>query len=352
MAESQALTVKAKAETVKSFISANLGQIRDALPKIGLTPESLSRAAFTQILKNPQLLDCDKRSLMKAIIEAAQLGLSFNLGRAYLVPYRNTKANRTDVQLIPGYLGLLDIARRSGEIASVSARAVYEGDAFTFRFGLEKDELNHDPLSEPDAAKLTHAYAIVRFRQGGYQVVVMTRKQIDAVRKRSKASTSGPWVTDYEAMALKTVLKRVLKLCPASVEMVKAIDLDGAREDGLPQHLATDMMPEEDGDFIDIEPEPEEPKQSKTATVKDALRFAKKGIGSGNTATEEIDRQDALVKINAAAVAIFKSQAEADVEVSAALGGRIQSVASLDEHATTDDLKAVLTHFSGIADAQ
>lgn len=343
-ATTAAVSVRQKADTVKAFIFQNVSQIKDALPRIGVTPDALARAAYSQILKNPVLLDCDKGSLMKAIIEAAQLGLTFNLGRAYLVPYRNNKANRTDVQLIPGYLGLLDIARRSGEIASVSARAVYEGDAFSYRFGLEKDELNHDPLTEPDPKRLTHVYAIVRFKSGGYQVVVMTRKQVEAVRLRSKAKDSGPWVTDYEAMSIKTVLKRVLKLCPASIELVKALDLDNAAEQGEPQHLATEYgLLADDDDVIDVPAtETDEEKPTKTATVKDALSQAKK-----NANQQERDEQ--WGRTMTALENVTRNEAEADVAVSEATGGKLQSKASLIG-ASIEQLKQVETHCKILAD--
>jgi recombination protein RecT len=350
MSESTAVSVRQKADTVKSFIFQNVAQIKDALPRIGMTPDAVARAAYSQILKNPVLLDCDKGSLMKAIIEAAQLGLSFNLGRAYLVPYRNTRANRTDVQLIPGYLGLLDIARRSGEIASVSARAVYEGDVFSFRFGLEKDELNHDPLAEPDAKKLTHVYAIVRFKSGGYQVVVMTKKQVESVRARSKAKDSGPWVSDYEAMAIKTVLKRVLKLCPASIELVKALELDSANDQGLPQHLATDVLPmDDDEEIIDIilEEGSDEPKPTKTATVKEALKAATK---KAEESTPDTVRADNLQAIAQLWQKLFKKTAEADMEVSAATGGKIQSLDHLEVSGSNEQVAQVLNHFAILRD--
>lgn len=350
MAESTAVTVREKAETVKSFIFNNVNQIKDALPRIGVTPEALARAAFTQILKNPVLLDCDKGTLMKAIIEAAQLGLSFNLGRAYLVPYRNNKANRTDVQLIPGYLGLLDIARRSGEISSVSARAVYSGDVFTFRFGLESDVLNHDPLAEPDptGVKLTHVYAIVRLKGGGYQVVVMTRKQVEAVRARSKAKDSGPWTTDYEAMAIKTVLKRVLKLCPASVEMVRALDLDSSAELGEPQHLATEMFDTEGDDILDAEvsDEPVEPKPTRTATVKDKLKQATK---EAEKTAAQLERDEQWTRTMTALESVSKNEAQADVIVSEATGGKLQSKAAMIG-ASIDQLKQIATHCAIVAD--
>lgn len=354
--QSTALTVRAKAQSVKAYIQSNLAAVKDALPRIGLTPEAVTRTALSQIYKTPALLDCDRGSLMKSIVEAASLGLSFNLGRAWLVPFRNKKKNRTEAQLIPGYQGLADIARRSGEIKSINAQAVYDGDKFEYEFGLESDVLEHKPLAEPDPAKLINVYAIVRFKDGGYQVIVLTRKQVEGVRKRSKAADSGPWVTDYEQMAIKTAVKRVLKLCPASVEMARAIELDNAAENAEPQSLAAEIFTEEE-DVIDITPGDsagEETPQSKTATVAEALKKTRKTAekavvaeagGEAPQPGSEYDQQ--WVNTATAIESACKTKAIADIEVSAATGGKYQSRESI-AGAPIDVLKAVEKHMAGL----
>ncbi|GEM_PF-1259697 len=363
---SKALTVADKALAVKTYIEKNSAAIAQALPRIGLTPEALTRTALSQIYRNPTLMECDKTSLMRSIVEAASLGLSFSLGRAYLVPYRNNKKNRMEAQLIPGYLGLADIARRSGEVASITAQAVYKGDEFNYEFGLERDELHHKPVSDPDDANLTHVYAIVRFKNnGGYQVVVMTRKQVESIRKRSKSASNGPWVTDYAAMAKKTVIKQVLKLCPASIDLMRAIDLDERHDAGKPQSLAPEVFG--DDDTIDVEPSSdtetaaaapaeeqapaaEQQPRTRTQTVKDALTKAKKTGDKVATAQDDGETRaaqwDATYNV---LTRVARSHAEADVEISAATGGRIQSIDKLKSEGTIADLKAVETHLLAIA---
>jgi recombinational DNA repair protein RecT len=66
---------------------------------------------------------------------------------------------------------------------------------------------------------------------------VMTRREVEKHRDRSATRGSGPWVTDYEAMALKTVLRKLCKFLPASVELKRAVELDERAEAGLPQDL-------------------------------------------------------------------------------------------------------------------
>jgi recombination protein RecT len=151
------------------------------------------------------------------------------------VPFNNRKTGRKEVQLIPGYRGLLDLARRSGEILSVDARVVREGDTFDYAFGLDP-VLRHRPADNPERP-ITHVYAVIRLKGGGAQFDVLTHKEVEAVRAQSRASKDGPWVSHWPEMAKKTVLKRALKLAPMSVEAHTAVALDELAEAGVPQEL-------------------------------------------------------------------------------------------------------------------
>ena len=148
----------------------------------------------------------------------------------------------TKVQFLVGYRGLLDLARRSGSVQAVEARVVYEKDAFKYAFGL-KPLLEHIPATEEDRGAVAFVYAVVHLRDGTPQWDVMSRGEIEAHRKQySRAATDGPWITSWDEMAKKTVLRRVLKLCPASVELQRAVALDERAEAGV-----VDDEPAEDG---------------------------------------------------------------------------------------------------------
>jgi recombination protein RecT len=240
-------TLKARVETVRDLILKNRGQLEMALPK-HLPVDRLIRTALTCFSTTPALLDCTPRSLLGAVIQCAQLGLEPGLiGMAYLIPFRNTKAGTTEVQFIPGYRGLLSLARRSGEISTIQAHCVYEDDAFVYRYGLDP-KLDHTPSPKPDRGPMLYVYAVCRLKDGGAQFDVMTKSEIDAHRDRySRAAKSGPWQTEYPEMAKKTVLRRVCKLLPASVELQTAVSLDERAELQLPQGLS-DLAPgAEDG---------------------------------------------------------------------------------------------------------
>ncbi len=202
-------------------------QLAPALPR-HMTAERMIRIATTEIRKVPALGDCDTMSFVSAIVQCSQLGLEPGgaLGHAYLLPFgnKNEKSGKKNVQLIIGYRGMIDLARRSGQIASLSARVVREGDDFSFEFGLE-EKLVHRP-GENEDAPVTHVYAVARLKDGGTQFEVMTRKQIELVRAQSKAGNNGPWVTHWEEMAKKTAIRRLFKYLPVSIEIQRAVSMD------------------------------------------------------------------------------------------------------------------------------
>lgn len=193
-----------------------------------MTAERMIRIATTEIRKVPALGNCDTMSFVSAIVQCSQLGLEPGsaLGHAYLLPFgnKNEKSGKKNVQLIIGYRGMIDLARRSGQIASLSARVVREGDEFNFEFGLD-EKLIHRP-GENEDAPVTHVYAVARLKDGGTQFEVMTRKQIELVRSQSKAGNNGPWVTHWEEMAKKTAIRRLFKYLPVSIEIQRAVSMD------------------------------------------------------------------------------------------------------------------------------
>ncbi|WP_294378449.1 recombinase RecT [uncultured Slackia sp.] len=231
--------------------------LEKAWPRIeAVLPEGMSRKRFYQtslslINRTPKLGLCDSASVCSCLMSCSALGLEPSvvdgLGRAYILPYK-TKTGM-HAQMIIGYKGMLDLARRSGQIRSISARAVYEGDEFRYSFGLE-ESLTHVPSGREHEAgeKPTHVYMVAHFTDGGHYMDVMSLQDVEAIRKRSKAATSGPWVTDYEAMAKKTVIRRAFPYLPVSVTAQQSVSAD-----------------ESDGGFVDmltrepvIEPQPVE----------------------------------------------------------------------------------------------
>lgn len=233
------LTVREKVDGIRSLLDKSREQIAMALPK-HMTSERMLRVTMTAVQRTPELLDCEPRSLIGAIVQASQLGLEPDgiLGHAYLVPFRNKKTGQKEVQLIPGYKGLVDLSRRSGQISTIYARCVFAKDRYDFHYGLEP-RLDHTPADLDDPGDVVAAYAVCRLRDGGVQFEWLWRREIDKIRAQSKASGSGPWVTHFEEMAKKTALRRLCKLLPVSVEVQRLVALGEHEEAGLSQGMAS-----------------------------------------------------------------------------------------------------------------
>jgi len=221
---------------VRALFTKNKKEIENALPR-HLNPDRMLRIIMTEVQRTPKLLECDQKSLFGAVIQASQLGLEPGsaLGHGYLIPFFNSQRRVFEVQFMPGYRGFLDLARRSGAVTNIVSRAVYEGDTFEYEYGLD-ERIVHRPCDVPEErGDLTYVYAIGFLKDGGKQFEVMSRAEIEAVRSQSKSGTSGPWKTHFDEMARKTVVRRLFKYLPVSIEMQTAVGLDEQAEADLPQ---------------------------------------------------------------------------------------------------------------------
>lgn len=222
-------------KTMQSFIKSMEGQIAKALPSV-LTPERFTRMVLTALSVNPKLGSCTPNSFLGAMMTAAQLGVEPNtaLGQAYLIPFRNKGVMECQFQL--GYKGLIDLAYRSGEVSLIQAHVVYENDEFTYELGLDP-KLKHVP-AKTGRGKAICYYAMFKTKDGGYGFEVMSVEDVTAhAKKYSKSYSSGPWQTNFDEMAKKTVLKRVLKYAPLKSDFARAI----AQDETVKAEISSDM---------------------------------------------------------------------------------------------------------------
>lgn len=229
------------AKTFRDLITSDSykQQIASALPK-GLTAERMTRVVLTALNRTPKLLECTKESLWQAVLDCAALGLFPDaLGRAYLVPYKGK------CQLIIGYKGLIDLMYRSDRIDMIQVGAVHLGDRWVYERGMHP-KLEHTPCEAP--GPLTHVYTLVHLKGCGMpSIEVMGKREVDAIRARSMSRDSGPWVTDYEAMAIKTCIRRHSKVLPMSSELAQALDTD-ANHDPIDPNAAASVPAERFGE--------------------------------------------------------------------------------------------------------
>lgn len=224
-------------KTMSDYVKQMMPEIKKALPSV-ITPERFTRMTLSALSVNPTLSQCSPKSFLGAMMSAAQLGLEPNtpLGQAYLIPYKNKGILECQFQL--GYKGLIDLAYRSGEIEVIQAQIVYENDEFECEYGLNP-KLTHKP-ADGDRGNAVKVYALFKTKLGGFGFEVMSmadvKKHADKYSKAAGSSYS-PWSTNFEEMAKKTVLKKVLKYAPIKSDFVKAV----VQDESIKTEISEDM---------------------------------------------------------------------------------------------------------------
>ncbi len=192
-------------------------------------PQFLS-SLTSAVSTNPQLQGVDQLSVINSAMVAATLDLPINpsLGFAYIVPFKGVAQPQI------GYKGYIQLAQRSGRYSMLNALPVYE-DEFGGWNPLT-EELDYTPNfhdREPNEKPIGYA-ATFQLTNGFRKMVYWSYQQVDNHRKKfsqmgGKGSTTpkGVWASNYEAMALKTVIKSLLtKWGPMTVDMQAAIQSD------------------------------------------------------------------------------------------------------------------------------
>lgn len=258
------LSFDARLTSVGEVMKHTASRMMAALPK-HITPERMMRVALNTIRKNPKLLECNVASLFGAITEAATYGWEIGgiLGHAYLVPFKD------ECQLIPGYKGLVDLCRRSGQISTISCEVVHQGDEFRYSLG-DDPHIFHKPNdTDPkrDSKPITHVYLVVKLRDGGIQRSVWSQQKIDAHKEQYSQSwrraepgkKDSFWHTAWPAAAKKTVIRDMIQrgLLPVSAEYREVVDR-GLRHDddgGAIDFGSFDVVPPDQGTANEQEPD-------------------------------------------------------------------------------------------------
>jgi recombination protein RecT len=239
---------------LEQTLRVHMRGFRRLLPR-GVSEDFMLLTVLKAIKKSKELRQCDPASITLAMIECAGLGLVPNteLGEAHIVPYGR------DAKLVIGYSGLLKLVRSSGEVACIDAYVAHADDVFDYELG-DNPRVKHVPRRRGSGAPepvFEAAYATARLRGSEEFLIVdvMDAAQIDKIRARGSRRANGPWDTDYDEMAKKTVLRRLSKRLPKS------------REAG--RGLALDQRGEGEGAVLSVQ-EWEEELQEHTASAPDA----------------------------------------------------------------------------------
>lgn len=254
-------------------------QIINSLPK-HITEGVLMNAVLNSVRKNPKLLECTASSMLSAIMCCAETGLvpDSPAQECHLIPFNK------QVTWMPGYRGLIKLARQSGDIADVESAIVCEGDKFSYRLGL-KPNLIHVPKLGDDRGELMYVYAILRFKDTKIRdrFEVMDKKMIDKIRAGAPGKNSDAWVKHPEEQSRKTVVKRLLKTAPFSPQLFSAIDRDNQIDTGEIQELH-DTVKQLVEDATELK---------KPATAKLTEDLKKKAVATGSIPKEEVKPEPA-----------------------------------------------------------
>jgi len=261
----RALTIRDQIESPKFR-----EEIAKALPK-HLTPDRFIRVAVSALTRTPKLKECEPVSLFGALLTLSQLGIEPDGRRAHLIPFENRRRGCVECQLIIDYKGLAEMAMRSGVVSYLHADVVCDADIFEENMG---EIIAHKIDRRKPRGEVYAVYAICKFKDGTAKAEVMSSEEVEAIRKRSKAGNSGPWITDWNEMAKKTVFRRLSKWLPLSPEFRDAVEADDEPASHIEVRPAKVVSPVDDdvpfsfGGVLGPVPEdsaPQEPQQSEPA---------------------------------------------------------------------------------------
>lgn len=281
--------------TIKQQLNspAMLEQIARVIPK-HITAERMARVATTALTRSPKLMECDQASFFKCLMDLSQWGLEPDGRRAHLIPFGR------ECQLIIDYKGLVELAYRSGYVRSLHADVVRQGDLFEYNLGQVIKHVPHflrtDQAKPAEQGEIIAAYCIAQLTSDTIKTEVLSKQEIDAIRGRSKAGKSGPWVTDYSEMAKKTAFRRLSKWLPLSADIRDAMDRDDDRNDDV---IVAPPMPKPSQTLDDIS----ERFANTTSSVEEQqteteqpLDYRPDFLDSARVGFDECDSNDAVSK--------------------------------------------------------
>lgn len=263
---------KGNLTSLQRLLETYKAQIAVALPK-HMTPERMIRVALSAVSGNELLMKCDPLSVCASIVQASILGLEPNslLGEAYLIPFWNSKLSVPGTnkkggyscQLMPGYLGLVKLARNSGQVSVIDAQPVHENDDFDFEKGSDT-WWRHKWAKTGDRGRIIGYWAGYVLKDGAKNFEYMTVEAIEEHRDKYSQGAykthwneekkrkdfdldasgnkilQGPWA-DSGWMYRKTPLKQVIKLMPKSIEVQAALAIDERVSAGLAPQFTVEM---------------------------------------------------------------------------------------------------------------
>lgn len=260
--QNQTLKVPQRAQGLMELVQRQKSDLVQLLPS-GANVDRMIQAFILNVKNTPKLLDCEPASLIKALYTASCMGLEPNPyhGQLYLIPYNK------EVQVIPGYKGLLKLVRNSGEINAIIVNTVHENDRFEYNLA-GGDRPLHQLPEDGERGRMRFVYLLAEFKEGGFHLELMTLQEVERIRDNSQAYKSAKkynkpsiWDEHFEEMAKKTVIRRSVKRLP--IELSRQLRNATIINEEYGKSPTIDM---ETGEILDVwaEPTQEEPETTPT----------------------------------------------------------------------------------------
>jgi len=209
--------------TAKDFFAKPV--VQEKLKELlGKNASAFATSVLQIVNSNSMLVNADPQTVFSAACMAATLNLPINnnLGFAYIVPFKNNKENKIEAQFQLGYKGFIQLAQRSGQFSRIAATPVHEGQLIS-----ENPLLGYefDWTVKPQGNPIGYV-AFFKLLNGFTAELYMSKEEVTKhANKYSQTAKKGygVWKDQFDAMALKTVLKLLLsKQAPLSIEMQTA----------------------------------------------------------------------------------------------------------------------------------
>lgn len=237
------------------------------------------------VTNNNLLVKASNESIMTAAMKAAVLNLPIepSLGQAYIVPYGR------EAQFQLGYKGLIQLAQRSGKYKSINSGVVYKAQFISYNPLFEELEID---FTQPQDEVIGY-FAAFKLLNGFEKVTYWTKEQAYAHGKRfSKSFNNGPWKSDFDAMAQKTLLKQIIsKYGPLSIEMEQAIVADNETENEKAAPI--DVTPQETESLDDVLGNPTVSESESVENPQEAAEESqnKVAVSKTETTTPKVDKE-------------------------------------------------------------
>lgn len=214
-------------------------EIAKVLPE-HVTTDRFERVTLTALQRNPELLNCDRKSLFESVMQCAADGLQPDGREAALTKFGNK------VAYMPMVAGILKKIRQSGDLATITAHVVYEADSFEYWIDDEGEHLKHHPdmLAEPGAASAV--YAMARTTDGSVYIEVLRMSDVQRIQNASRSGGGGPWKQWWDQMAKKSAIRRLAKRLPMSTDLERVVQRDDQfypYQDASPERDVTPSQP-------------------------------------------------------------------------------------------------------------